>query len=61
MISTRFPDAHVPSEPPCCVYDETDAYNAFIAAQKLIKCVVEKLSSADSQTFPLIKKGIICR
>ena len=61
-ISTRFPDAHVPSEPPCCVYDETNAYNAFIAAQKVFKSVGEMLSSADSQevmTFPLIpiKKG----
>ena len=57
--STRFPDAHVPSEPPCCVYDETDAYNAFIAAQKVFECARQKLSSADSQTFPLIKRGII--
>ena len=47
--STRFPDAHVPSEPPCCVYDEIDAYNAFIAAQKVFRCVGEKLSSTDSQ------------
>ena len=47
--STRFPDAHVPSEPPCCVYDETDAYNAFVAAQKVFKCAGQKLSSADSQ------------
>ena len=61
--STRFPDAHVPSEPPCCVYDEIDAYNAFIAAQNVFKCVGEKLSSTDSQgvmTLPSIpiKKGI---
>ena len=61
--STRFPDAHVPSEPPCCVYDEIDAYNAFIAAQKVFRCVGEELQSADSQgimTLPLIpiKKGI---
>ena len=61
--STRFPDAHVPSEPPCCVYDEIDAYNAFIAAQNVFKCVGEKLSSIDSQgvmTLPSIpiKKGI---
>ena len=47
--STRFPDAHVPSEPPCCVYNEIDAYNAFIAAQKVFRCVGEKLSSTDSQ------------
>ena len=46
--STEFPDAHVPTEPPCCVYDEIDAYNAFIAAQKIFKCVGEKLSSADN-------------
>ena len=61
--STRFPDAHVPSEPPCCVYDEIDAYNAFTAAQKVFRCVGEELQSADSQgimTLPLIpiKKGI---
>ena len=60
--STRFPDAHVPSEPPCCVYDETDAYNAFIAAQQVFKCAGQKLSSADNQgimTLPLIPvKGI---
>ena len=60
--STRFPDAHVPSEPPCCVYDETNAYNAFVAAQKVFKCVGKTLSSADSQgvmSLPLIpiKKG----
>ena len=60
--STRFPDAHVPSEPPCCVYDETDAYNAFNAAQNVFKCVGEKLSSTYNQgimTFPSIpvKKG----
>ena len=60
--STRFPDAHVPSEPPCCVYDETDAYSAFIAAERVFKCVGQKLSSADNQgimTLPLIPvKGI---
>jgi len=55
--STRFPDAHVPSEPPCCVYDETDAYNAFIAAQKVFICVSQKLSSADSQK--MMKLSII--
>ena len=60
--STRFPDAHVPSEPPCCVYDETNTYNAFVAAQKVFKCVGELLSSADNQgvmSLPLIpiKKG----
>ena len=60
--STRFPDAHVPSEPPSCVYDETNAYNAFVAAQKVFKCVGEMLSSGDSQgvmTLPLIpiRKG----
>ena len=60
--STRFPDAHVPSEPPCCVYDEVDAYNALIAAQKVFKCVGEMLSSIGNQgimTLPLIpvKKG----
>ena len=57
ILSTRFPDAHVPSEPPCCVYDETNAYNAFIAAQKVFKCVGDQLSSADNQgvmTLPLI-------
>ena len=43
--STRFPDAHVPSEPPCCVYDEVDAYSAFSAAQKVFKCVGEKLAT----------------
>ena len=64
--STRFPDAHVPSEAPCCVYNETDAYNAFIAAQKVFRCVGEKLSSAGSQgimTPPLIpiKKGILIK
>ena len=42
--STRFPDAHVPSQPPCCVYDEIDAYNAFIAAEKVIKYVKDKLN-----------------
>ena len=55
--STRFPDAHVPSEPPCCVYNETNAYTAFIAAQNVFKCVGEMLSSSDSQgvmTLPLI-------
>ena len=46
--STRFPDSHVPSEPPCCVYDETDAYCAFTAAQKVFECVSEKLSAAES-------------
>ena len=61
--STRFPDAHVPSEPPCCVYNEIDAYNAFTAAQKVFKCVGEKLLSADSlgtMTLQLapFKKGI---
>ena len=61
--STRFPDAHVPSEPPCCVYDEIDAYSAFIAAQNVFKCVGEKLSSTDCRrvmTLPSIpiKKGI---
>ena len=59
--STRFPDAHVPSEPPCCVYNEIDAYNAFIAAQKVFRCVGEELSSADSQGIMTllipIKKG----
>ena len=42
--STQYPDAHVPSQPPCCVYDEIDAYNAFIAAEKVIKYVKEKLN-----------------
>ena len=61
--STRFPDAHVPSEAPCCVYNETDAYNAFVAAQKVFRCVGEVLSSTDNQeimTLPLIpiRKGI---
>ena len=61
--STRFPDAHVPSEPPCCVYDERDANNAFTAAQQVFKCVGEKLLSADSlgtMTLQLapFKKGI---
>ena len=41
--STQFPDAHVPSEPPCCVYDEVDAYNAFYAAEKVVKYVKDKL------------------
>ena len=64
--STRFPDAHVPSEPPCCVYNGTDAYNAFIAAQEVFRCVGEELSSAGSQgimTPPLIpiKKGILIK
>ena len=61
--STQYPDAHVPSEPPCCVYDEIDAYNAFIAAQKVFICAGEKLSSADSQGIMTLqlapfKKGI---
>ena len=42
--STRFPDTHIPSQPPCCVYDEVDAYNAFNAAQKVFKCTGEKLA-----------------
>ena len=42
--STQFPDAHVPSQPPCCVYDEIDAYNAFIAAEKVIKYLKDKLN-----------------
>ena len=46
--STRFPDAHVPSEPPCCVYNEIDAYSAFNAAEKVFECVREKLSTAES-------------
>ena len=40
---TQFPDAHVPSEPPCCVYDEIDAYNAFNAAEKVVKYVKDKI------------------
>ena len=41
--STQFPDAHVPPEPPCCVYDEIEAYNAFNAAEKVVKYVKDKL------------------
>ena len=48
--STRFPNAHVPSEPPCCVYDEVDAYSAFTAAQKVLRCVGDKLATDRLET-----------
>ena len=52
--STRFPDAHVPSEPPCCVYDGIDAYNALVAAKKVMKYAKDTENDLASCTSLLV-------